>query len=150
MAWNSSKDNKNAKTNIQSAVSGSSNSIVQGTEIQGTIKAGSDIRIDGVLHGNLDCKGKVIIGPTGIVDGDIQCENAVIEGAFSGLIIVTELLHVRETAKIEGDVHTKKLIVQSGSTFNVSCKMGSQKMKPAAGLKTDAKSIEMEKLSKIS
>lgn len=148
MAWNSSKDNKTAKANTQHAVSGSSNSIVQGTEIQGTIKAGSDIRIDGMLNGNLDCKGKVIIGPTGLVEGDIQCENAVIEGTFSGLIIVTELLHVRDTAKVEGDVHTKKLIVQSGSTFNVSCKMGAQKSKPAP--KSDARAIEMEKLSKIS
>jgi cytoskeletal protein CcmA (bactofilin family) len=89
----------------------------------------------------------VIIGPTGTVDGDIQCENAVIEGFFSGLLIVSDLLHIRETAKVEGDVHTKKLIVQSGSTFNVSCKMGAQK---ATQPKKDAKAIEMEKLSKIS
>jgi cytoskeletal protein CcmA (bactofilin family) len=147
MAWNSSKESKNTKTTPQGIPSNSINSIVQGTELQGTIKAASDIRIDGMLKGNLDCKGKVIIGPTGNVDGDIQCENAVIEGFFSGLLIVSELLHVRETAKIEGDVHTKKLIVQSGSSFNVSCKMGAQKSKQ---LKTDAKSIEMEKLSKIS
>jgi cytoskeletal protein CcmA (bactofilin family) len=147
MAWNSSKESKNTKTTPQGIPSNSINSIVQGTELQGTITAASDIRIDGMLKGNLDCKGKVIIGPTGTVDGDIQCENAVIEGFFSGLLIVSELLHVRETAKIEGDVHTKKLIVQSGSSFNVSCKMGAQKSKQ---LKTDAKSIEMEKLSKIS
>lgn len=147
MAWNSSKESKNTKTTPQGIPSNSINSIVHGTELQGTIKAASDIRIDGMLKGNLDCKGKVIIGPTGTVDGDIQCENAVVEGYFSGLLIVSELLHVRETAKIEGDVHTKKLIVQSGSSFNVSCKMGAQKSKQ---LKADAKSIEMEKLSKIS
>ena len=147
MAWNTSKESKNTKTSTTGVVSNGINSIVQGTNVQGTIKAASDIRIDGILNGNLDCKGKVIIGPTGTVDGDIQCENAVIEGFFSGLLIVSDLLHVRETAKVEGDVHTKKLIVQSGSTFNVSCKMGAQKLKQQ---KQDAKAIEMEKLSKIS
>ncbi len=103
----------------------SSNSLVQGTQIEGTLHAEKDIRIDGVMKGTLICKGKVIIGPSGHITGDIQCENAVIEGRFEGMLTVTDVLHVKETAKIEGDVSTQKLIVQPGSLFNVKCKMGS-------------------------
>lgn len=36
---------------------------------------------------------------------------------------MTELLNVRETAEVEGEITTNKLIVQSGAKFNVACKM---------------------------
>jgi cytoskeletal protein CcmA (bactofilin family) len=103
----------------------SSNSLVLGTNIEGTVQAEKDIRIDGTMKGTLICKGKLIIGPTGTIIGDVQCENAVIEGRFEGVMTVGEVLHVKETAKIEGDISTQKLIVQPGSIFNVKCKMGS-------------------------
>ena len=60
------------------------NSIVEGTNIEGTVNANSDIRVDGAIKGKLFCDAKVIIGPTGKVDGEIRCENAVIEGKFEG------------------------------------------------------------------
>jgi cytoskeletal protein CcmA (bactofilin family) len=125
MFGNSKIEQKN-KTNgiITAASTTSSNSLVQGTSVEGTLQADKDIRIDGTLKGTLTCKGKVIIGPTGNIIGDITCENAVIEGRFEGILIVGDVLHVKETAKIEGDVSTQKLIVQPGSIFNVKCKMG--------------------------
>jgi len=101
-----------------------SNSLVQGTNVEGTVQAEKDIRIDGTMKGTLICKGKVIIGPTGTIIGDVQCENAVIEGRFEGIMTVGEVLHIKETAKVEGDISTQKLIVQPGSIFNVKCKMG--------------------------
>ena len=125
--FGNSKSEQKPKTNglITSASSSSSNSLIQGTNIEGSIQADKDIRIDGSLRGNLTCKGKVIIGPTGFISGDVQCENAVIEGRFEGVMLVTDVLHVKETAKVEGDVATQKLVVQPGSVFNVRCKMGS-------------------------
>ncbi len=100
------------------------NSLVEGTQIDGTIKSDSDIRIDGAIKGKLTCTAKVIIGPTGKVSGEVFCKNAVIEGTFDGVLNVDELLNVRETAKVDGDVRTNKLIIQSGAVFNVSCVMG--------------------------
>jgi cytoskeletal protein CcmA (bactofilin family) len=111
---------------ISTASTTSSNSLVQGTNIEGTLQADKDIRIDGTLKGSLNCKGKVIIGPTGYITGEVTCENAVIEGRFEGILVVGDVLHVKESAKIEGDVTTQKLVVQPGSIFNVKCKMGAQ------------------------
>ena len=124
--FNNTKNEQKGKTNglIASTSSSSSNSLVQGTNIEGNVNADKDIRIDGSLSGTLICKGKVIIGPTGFVGGDVQCENAVIEGRFEGVLLVTDVLHVKETARVEGDVTTQKLVVQPGSIFNVKCKMG--------------------------
>ncbi len=129
--FNNSKNDK-GKTNglITSASASSSNSLVQGTNIEGTLQADKDIRIDGTLKGTLHCKGKVIIGPTGYITGEVQCENAVIEGQFEGVLLVNDVLHVKETARIEGDVTTQKLVVQPGSIFNVKCKMGAQQATP--------------------
>lgn len=115
-----------------SAPSGAINSLVQGTKVEGQINAGSDIRIDGELKGSLKCKGRVIVGPEGKINGDIECQNAIIEGTFTGNIKVAETLTVKETAKIEGDVNTSKLLVQPGALFNVSCNMGGQKLKSFA------------------
>jgi len=126
--FGNSKIDQKGKTNglIASASSSSSNSLIQGTNIEGNLQAEKDIRIDGSLRGNLICKGKVIIGPTGYINGEVQCDTAVIEGRFEGLLFVADVLHIKETAKVEGEVTTQKLVVQPGSVFNVKCKMGAQ------------------------
>lgn len=125
----------NSKTEIKNIAntaptSASTNSLTQGTSIEGNLHADFDIRIDGTLNGNLTCKGKVVIGPTGFISGDVRCENAVIEGKFEGILQVFDVLHVKETAQVQGDVSTSKLIVQPGSVFNVKCKMGDAHQNP--------------------
>lgn len=120
------KETKNTGTSSTSPGSHSLNTLVHGTVVEGAIKADSDIRIDGVIKGSLNCKAKVIIGPTGHIEGEIRCVNAVIEGKFDGNLQVSELLNIREKAIVNGDVKTNQLIVQSGAVFNVTCVMGNQ------------------------
>jgi cytoskeletal protein CcmA (bactofilin family) len=147
MFGNSKIEQKNKANGIISTASTtSSNSLVQGTNLEGTVHADKDIRIDGTLKGTLTCKGKVIIGPTGFITGDVSCENAVIEGRFEGILIVGDVLHIKETAKVEGDVSTQKLIVQPGSIFNVKCKMGAQ---PGTSKRTGREEEEMIELSTL-
>lgn len=132
------QENKSSMSN-STATPGGINMLVHGTAIEGTIKADNDIRIDGELKGTLLCKGKLIIGPTGRIEGTVNCTNAVIEGTFQGSLNVEEILSVRETAKIEGDIVTDKLTVQSGATFNVTCAMGGQKLhRPTSKVKADS------------
>lgn len=121
MFANSKNSDDVKSTTTQS--SGGLNALVKGTSIEGTVKCESDIRIDGTIKGDLICKAKVIIGPTGFVEGEITCQNAVVEGKIKGVLTVTDLLNIRETAEIDGTISTGKLIVQSGAKFNVACKM---------------------------
>jgi cytoskeletal protein CcmA (bactofilin family) len=102
------------------------NSLVQGTVVEGKIKATNDIRIDGSIKGDLVCDAKVIIGPTGVVEGTIRCKNAVVEGRFEGIFSVAELLHIRETAKVTGEVSYGKLVVQSGAVISGSYKVAGE------------------------
>ena len=99
------------------------NSLVKGTVVDGMITSESDIRVDGVIKGTLTCKAKVIIGPSGLIDGEVRCQNAMIEGKFMGKLRVAELLSIKDTAEVVGDVATGKLLVQPGAIFNVTCNM---------------------------
>ncbi len=130
MFGNNKKNSKNQTSSAPPSSNGSAggglNSLVQGTVIEGNVTADSDIRIDGTINGTLNCKAKVIIGPTGRIKGKITCANAMIEGKIEGELIVSELLNVRKTAHIQGDVSTKKLIVEEGAIFEVSCNMMNQ------------------------
>ncbi len=147
--WNNKKkDTPQKNTIIPSAGTPSLNSIVQGTNLEGTISAESDIRIDGTIKGSLTCKAKVIIGPTGYVDGEIQCANSLIEGRFVGTLQVSNLLHIKETADVNGDISTGKLIVEPGAVFNVSCNMSNKSGNGSVASTKEAKNI-VKKAAKV-
>jgi cytoskeletal protein CcmA (bactofilin family) len=111
------------KNNTPAPTSGTLNALVKSTDIDGNVRCESDLRIDGHIKGNVHCGAKVIIGPTGGVEGEVVCQNAVVEGRFKGKLKASELLHVRETAIMDGEISTAKLLVQSGAKFNVVCHM---------------------------
>ncbi|RMF01653.1 MAG: polymer-forming cytoskeletal protein [Bacteroidetes bacterium] len=131
----------NTPRTTPSSGSHSINSIVNGTSVEGTVKANSDIRVDGHIKGKLFCDSKVIIGPTGKIEGEIRCQNAVIEGAFEGTLNVKEVLNIRETAKVKGDTAYGKLIVQPGGEISGTMNLhGAKVQAPDNGSpKADAK-----------
>jgi cytoskeletal protein CcmA (bactofilin family) len=104
------------------------NSLVRGTVTEGNVIAENDIRVDGIIKGNLRCAAKVIIGPSGFIDGEVICQNAMIEGKFKGSLRVSELLSLKETADVTGDVTAAKLTIASGAIFNVTCNMKPEKV----------------------
>ncbi len=100
------------------------NIIRTGTEINGDINCKEDIRIDGKLFGNLKSAGKVVIGEGGLVEGTIECAYATIFGDIKGTITVNELLSLKSTANLVGDITTNKLQIEPGANFSGGCKMG--------------------------
>jgi len=107
------------------------NALTAGSKIVGNITADSDFRIDGLIEGDLNCTGKVVIGEGGRIKGTVNCANAEIMGMMDGKITCSQQLNLRTNGKINGDVHTKTLIVEPGALFNGTCSMGSE-AKPAA------------------
>jgi cytoskeletal protein CcmA (bactofilin family) len=102
---------------------GKTNRIVEGTKIEGNIHSVADFRLDGELIGNFKSDGKLVVGPLGSIIGDIECKNADIEGNFRGKIEVEELLNLKSTAIIEGNVIVGKLAVEPGALFTATCSM---------------------------
>ncbi len=97
------------------------NTIVEGTRIEGTIQSEGNFRIDGFLKGDVNLKGKLIIGPSGHVEGKVSCQNAEVEGSFKGIIEVKELLYLKSSAKIFGDSLFSKLRVEEGAKLECTC-----------------------------
>jgi cytoskeletal protein CcmA (bactofilin family) len=99
------------------------NLISNGTDITGDVRSNGDIRIDGTLKGNLNTKGKVVIGPTGKVSGEVICKNSEVSGIVEGKITVGQLLNLKASSKILGDIATAKLSIEPGALFTGFCKM---------------------------
>lgn len=105
-------------------VSSSINLISAGTVIEGDIRSNGDIRIDGTVYGHIFSKAKVVIGATGVVEGDLNSQNADLSGTIKGKTTVAELLFLKATANVMGDIITGKLVVEVGATFTGTCNMG--------------------------
>jgi cytoskeletal protein CcmA (bactofilin family) len=101
------------------------NIIRKGTEIKGDVTCAGDIRIDGILNGTLNSEGKVVVGQSGIIEGEVTCKNADVSGNIKANIIVRELLQLKATANIAGDINTNKLSIEPGANFTGTCNMGS-------------------------
>ena len=117
------------------------NKIGDGTSINGDINSNGDIRVDGSIIGIVNCKGKLILGPSGSVNGDIICANAEISGTVKGNLQVSELLNLKATANVNGEISTGKLSIEPGANFSGSCVMG--------GMVKDIKNGEQRKAEKI-
>jgi len=113
------KINKNNATD-----SASINLIGNGTNIVGDIKSNGDVRIDGILTGNISINGKLVVGSTGKIEGNILCQNADISGEVNGKINVSELLILKASAKLLGDIITGKISIEPSATFTGTCSMG--------------------------
>ncbi len=99
------------------------NTIAKGTTITGDIVSDGDFRVEGTILGNIKTPGKVVLGRTGIINGTLQAANADIEGKFSGKLILSEILSLKASAHVEGEVEVGKFAVKPGATFNATCMM---------------------------
>tara|TARA_B100001250_G_scaffold186721_1_gene160503 strand:+ start:180 stop:593 length:414 start_codon:yes stop_codon:yes gene_type:complete len=100
------------------------NTIGTGTVVTGDVQSKGDIRVDGTLKGSVNTLGKVVLGKGGVIEGDVVCKNADIAGTLKAKITASELLSLKATAKLNGDITTNKLSIEPGASFTGSCSMG--------------------------
>jgi len=116
-----------AKTNEESL--NNFNIIATGSKIIGKFEANGDVRIDGFLEGSFISNAKLVLGKTGQIKGEIKCKEAELFGEANGKITVEELLFLRSTTKVKGDIITQKLAIEPGATFTGNCIMDSDLIK---------------------
>lgn len=100
------------------------NMVGKGTGIKGDIRSDGDFRIDGTLTGSIQSNGKIVVGQTGVIEGEVICQNADISGMVKASIKVKELLSLKSTSIINGDIYTGKLAIEPGARFTGTCNMG--------------------------
>jgi len=112
------KINKSANDTV------SINLIGNGTAIIGDITSNGDVRIDGTLKGNITINGKLVVGSTGKIEGNVTCQNADISGEIHGRVEISELLILKASSKLMGDIITGKISIEPNATFTGTCNMG--------------------------
>lgn len=133
----------------EEVLSNTSNIISRGTILEGNIQTPGNLRIEGKVIGNLTTKSKAALAQSSFVDGNILAQNAEIAGEVKGKVEVSEMLILRPSCVIHGDIITNKLIVESGATFNGGCAMGAQIREIKIGL-SPAPHPEKEKEKSVS
>lgn len=131
------------KSKSPAVVGNQQNRITEGTTITGDIVSNSGMRIDGNIQGNVKTPSKVVLGENGIIKGTLECENADLEGSFSGNMTITGTLTLRASARVDGDVVVGKLAIEPGASFNATCvmkgsvkQMAQKESKPDEALKS--------------
>lgn len=97
--------------------------LAPGTKIKGDISSDTDLRLDGIMEGNIVSEGKVILGPNSSIIGNITCSNAEISGKVKGNVSAPEQLSLKSTSRIDGSITTSTLIIEAGAILNGTCKM---------------------------
>ncbi|WP_290711837.1 polymer-forming cytoskeletal protein [Flavihumibacter sp. CACIAM 22H1] len=118
------KSKSEAAADVTSSTSSSTSLIGNGTTLKGDITSNGDLRIDGKLIGNIHSTAKVVIGANGVVEGDINGVTADIMGKVTGTIKVKELLQLKASGTVNGNIHAGKLQIEPAATFNGACHMG--------------------------
>lgn len=99
------------------------NLIGKGTVIKGDVESSGDIRVDGHLIGSLKSNGKIVVGQSGVIEGDLTCKQADISGAVKGILKCEELTSLKATSRVELDMTTKQLYIEVGAIFTGKCQM---------------------------
>lgn len=117
---------KSSKTKADSTAdyANKKNQIEQGTKIKGDIITHGNIRLDGEIEGNIMSESKVVLGEQCQMTGNMKAQNAEISGEVKGIIEISDLLILKPTAVINGDIKTGKIKVEEGAVFNGTCSMG--------------------------
>ncbi|MBI48853.1 MAG: hypothetical protein CL850_00990 [Crocinitomicaceae bacterium] len=115
------------------------NRIVEGTVIEGVIRSESNLRIDGEFTGELITKGRLVVGPKGMVKGTVHCLCCDVEGTLEGEVTVLELLAMKSTSTVQGDLYYGQLSVEAGAKALGTFRMGVAEDKPRKPTKTASK-----------
>lgn len=113
MNWNKEKE----------SVGIAHNALAVGTYVKGNITAQEDLRIDGKMDGNIECSGKIVVGPQAEITGDLQCQNTDLMGTVTGNIVIYETASLKSSARFTGEIVAKYIEIEAGAIFNGTCKM---------------------------
>ncbi len=115
---------KDKNLSISEKLGSSATLISEGTVLQGDVNSENDLRIDGTIQGNVLSSAKVVVGPTGCIEGNIHGKQADITGKVIGNISVQDTLQLRGQSNVKGNINAATLQIDPNAIFNGQCQMG--------------------------
>jgi cytoskeletal protein CcmA (bactofilin family) len=98
--------------------------IAKDTIITGNLTTSEDLRIDGTIKGDVYCAKKLVMDSTGKIEGNVNAASADISGQIYGKVTIDGVLHLLETAFVNGTITAKQLNVDDGAKYQGETKIG--------------------------
>lgn len=98
--------------------------IASGMRVVGDVESNGVIKIEGFIEGSVRGARQLLLGKTGIIHGDIYATDVIIGGRVIGSVTATERVEIQGSSSIEGDIHTKSIVVHEGGMLNGAVRMG--------------------------
>lgn len=97
--------------------------ISAGAVIEGKLTSNGNIRIDGIINGNIDAHGNITVGEHGEINGEVKGKTITLGGKVFGSINASEKVLLEAKSILKGDLITKILVVEEGAVFDGTSKM---------------------------
>ena len=107
--------------------------LAQGCRFEGKVHVNGTFRIEGEFKGDIATPDNLIIGKSGIVNAAVKVKNAIIGGQLFGDITAENKIELQSGSHVEGDIKTKRLVIDEGVFFEGNCSMGGPRKVPAGG-----------------
>jgi cytoskeletal protein CcmA (bactofilin family) len=123
--------------NLEQEEIGGINIIASGTTVTGDIVSAGDCRIDGNFKGNITSNSKIYVGKTGLCEGTITCHSIEVEGEAKADVTVTDLLSLKASAVLTGNIRVSKIAIEPGASFVGNCIMQNPSPTPIPGIENE-------------
>lgn len=99
----------------------SSTIISQGITLIGTLRGEGVIQVEGIVEGEFDLTGAVIVAESGLIRGPITADVVRVAGRVEGDVNAREHMRLESSGSLDGDVKTASLVVEDGGILNGRC-----------------------------
>jgi cytoskeletal protein CcmA (bactofilin family) len=100
--------------------------LAQGCKFKGDVEVQGTLRIEGEFEGSIRNPENLIVGKTGLVKADIVAKNATIGGKVLGNVTAESKIELQSGSHLEGDIRTRRLVIDEGVFFEGNCSMGNR------------------------
>ena len=115
-----------ARSNSSAGKDGESDISIIGPRMKvvGDLFTEGTVRVEGRVEGNVEAGKAVVVGKDGDVQGDIRTEDSIISGRIRGSVTAASRLEIQSTARIDGEVHARRMQLEEGAMLNGTVRMG--------------------------
>ena len=130
----------------QAMTAGQTSIIAQGCKFDGKVDVKGTLRVEGEFKGSISMPESLVVGKTGVVHATVNVKNAIIGGQLFGNITAENKIELQSGSHVEGDIKTKRLVIDEGVFFEGNCSMGAGPRKtPSLAGNKPAEQPELEK-----
>lgn len=121
-----------ASNNIDREEKSFSTIIGEGFIINGNLIGAGYTRIDGTIEGDVAIDEGIVLGESGVINGDVRTHEIIVHGVVNGDVNTQEIivhgrvnghlraknLEIKKSGKIKGSIFTQKVKIEPGGKYN--------------------------------